>query len=133
MKDDPPLILVANDDLFFGGRIHSVLEKSGFRTLTAATAEAAMLKAASSSPVLAIVNLNSKNLGGLALIRSLREADSELRILAFLSHTLIPPVKNQVFEAGASKLATNGAISKRLPIIVEQLLTGIDSGGVEED
>ncbi len=127
------LILVANDDLFFGGRILSVLEKSGFRAVTASTADEAVERAASEDPSLAIVNLNSKRLDGIELIRRLRTADSGLRILAFLSHTFIPTVKDAVYAAGADKLATNGAVSTRLPTIVQNLLSGAANTEVEED
>jgi DNA-binding response OmpR family regulator len=126
-------ILVANDDLFFGGRILSVLEKSGFETATAATADEAERLAGSSELSLAIVNLNSRRLGGIELIRRLRAAHSDLKILAFLSHTLIPPVKDEVFSAGANKLATNGAVSTRLPSLVDRLLHTESAGEVEED
>lgn len=126
-------ILVANDDLFFGGRILSVLEKSGFHAVTASTADEAVERAATANPSLAIVNLNSKRLGGIDLIRRLREADSGLRILAFLSHTLIPPVKADIFAAGADKLATNGAISTRLPTLVKDLLSGTPTNTLEVD
>ena len=126
-------ILVANDDLFFGGRILTVLEKSGFRAVTASTADEAVERAASTDPALAIINLNSKRLGGIELIQRLRSADSGLRILAFLSHTLIPPVKEAVYSAGADKLATNGAVSTRLPTIVQDLLSGTANMDVEED
>ena len=126
-------ILVANDDLFFGGRILSVLEKSGFETATAATADEAERIAGSSDLSLAIVNLNSRRLGGIELIRRLRAGDSDLKILAFLSHTLIPRVKDEVFAAGANKLATNGAVSTRLPTLVDRLLHTESGGEVEED
>src|SRR5688500_11153827 len=133
MEPEDRLILVANDDLFFGGRILSVLEKSGFRAVTASTADESVERAASSNPSLAIVNLNSTRLGGIELIRRLRSADSGLRILAFLSHTFIPPVKAAVYAAGADKLATNGAVSTRLPTIVQDLLSGSGNRDVEED
>ena len=126
------VILVANDDLFFGGRILSVLEKSGFRTVSAASAEKVFAMAGADVPSLAIVNLNSPRLGGIELIRRLREAHAALPILAFLSHSLIPPIKEQIYAAGASKLATNGAVSARLPVIVDNLLAGIDEGGLDE-
>ena len=59
------VILVVNDDLFFGGRILSVLEKSGFRAMTASNSDESVEKTAQNRPAVIIVNLNSKRLGGI--------------------------------------------------------------------
>jgi len=127
------LILVANDDLFFGGRILSVLEKSGFRTATAATGDEVVRKTLELQPTIVLVNLNSKRLGGIDLLRRLKAADSGARILAFLSHMQIPAAKEDILAAGADKLVANSAVSMRLPSIVAELLSGASFTAVDDD
>jgi len=117
-------VLVVNDDLFFGGRILSVLEKSGFRTATADSAAEAVESVSELRPDLVLVNLNSPRLDGMGVVRDVRLAAPKVLILAFLSHTLIPPVRNEVLAAGADQIVANSAVSMRLPAIVEALLSG---------
>ena len=117
-------MLVVNDDLFFSGRILSVLEKGGYRTLSAVTPGDALNQIRQSKPALVILNLGSKRLGGAELIRRIKAEPVSPMVLAFISHTLIPNVRDEVMAAGADRICANSAVSMRLPQIVEEVLEG---------
>jgi DNA-binding NarL/FixJ family response regulator len=131
-RPEPVNILLAEDDLFFSVRILSVLDKLGYLTDTAKTQDEAVRKAAENRPALVIINLASKRVGGAELIRRLKAKEPAPRVVAYLSHTRIPEVRNEVLAAGADKICANSAITMRLPQIVQQVLSD-DAGPTVDD
>src|SRR5215207_6830079 len=91
-------VLLVDDDLFFSARILSALQKLGYRADVARTVELATEKTRDGQD-LVILNFGSKSLGDLELIRQLRAAGAP-KLLAFLSHVKIPPVREAVLAAG---------------------------------
>ena len=132
-QPEPLRVLLAEDDLFFSARILSVLDQLGYKTDTAKTQEEATRKAAEGRPTLVIVNLASRRLGGAELIRQLKAGESAPRVIAYLSHTRIPEVREEVLGAGADKICANSAITMRLPQIVQQVLSEDTGPAVEDD
>ncbi len=45
-------------------------------------------------------------------------------VIGFISHTLIPDVREEARAAGADMVCANSAITQRLPEIVERVLGG---------
>jgi CheY-like chemotaxis protein len=127
-----PKVLLAEDDLFFSARLLSVLDKLGYQTYTARTQDEALQKAAEIRPPLVILNLASKRVGGAELIRRLKGREPAPRVIAYLSHTRIPEIRDEVLAAGADKVCANSAITMRLPQILEQVLSD-ETGAVVED
>ena len=125
--------LLVNDDLFFSGRLVSVLTKQGFDVSVAANAALALESARQKSAELVIVNANSRVIDAPELIRQMRSESKACRIIAFLSHTRIPESRDRILGAGADRLCANSAITMRLPEIVKTVLSA-DAGppGVEE-
>ena len=122
--DQSSRILLVNDDLYFSGRLVSILRKLGFDVVIAGNSDDAITSALAIRPSLIIVNLNSVKLGGIGLIRKLKDEIGDSRILAFLSHTRIPEVRQEVLAAGADSICANSAITMRLPDLVRALLEG---------
>ena len=131
MADAPPHVLLVEKDLFFAGRILSVLKKAGCRTRAIRTPAEALEAAERETPDLVMLNLASPELGGTNLIRDLKALSQPPRVLAYLSHVKIPAVREEVLAAGADKLCANSAVSLRLPGIVRDVLAG--AGPREED
>lgn len=122
MSETAPRILLIEDDLFFQARILSALKKRGYPTETAATPEDALAKAQAARPALVILNLAAPRLGGLDLVRQLKALPDPPRVLTFLSHVLIPAVRDEALAAGADMLCANSAIALRLPDLVDEAL-----------
>ena len=112
-----------NDDLFFSGRLLSVLRTAGFEAQVEADAGAAVESASRGGFDLAIVNANSRGIDTPALIGKLRAETPVRWIIAFLSHTRIPEARDRILGAGADRLCANSAITMRLPDIVHSVMS----------
>ena len=130
MDEPHPHVLLVETDLFFAGRILSVLKKAGYRVSTAASAQQALHAAERDRPDVVMLNLATERLGGVALVRDLKSLDSAPRVLAYLSHVRIPAVREEVLAAGADRLCPNSAVSLRLPDIMREILAG--AGPIED-
>ncbi len=122
-----PRVLLVEDDLFFAGRIMSVLKKQGYPAERATTSENALAKISSSRPDVVVLNLASRKFDGIDLIRSISSKPDHPRILAYLSHVKIPDVRDEVLAAGADMICANSAITMRLPGILADVLSGVSS------
>ena len=120
MQSESPLrVLLVDDDLFFSARILSVLQKLGHKAEVARTVADAEAQTRAGQD-LVILNFSSPRLGDLEAVRKLRAAGAP-KLLAFLSHVKIPPVRESVLAAGADRLVPNSAITQRLPEILIRL------------
>lgn len=116
-------VLLVEDDLFFAGRILSVLNKLGCETERSATSEAGVERAAALDFDAVIVNLGSARLGGVETVRRLKRAGAR-RMIAYISHTRIPEIRDAVRAAGGDGIYANSAITMRLPSILQRVLSG---------
>lgn len=124
--------LLVNDDLFFSGRLVSVLAGLGYLVQVVASAEAALESVRREAAGLVIVNANSRTIVASELIRRLRDETTGARIIAFISHTRIPEVREEIIGAGADRLCANSAITMRLPDIVRSVAAAEGGPKVEE-
>jgi two-component system response regulator RegA len=88
MSDAPlaPLVLVVDDDEVFRRQLVRGLRTRGFRAEAAAEGVEALARAEELAPDAAIVDLRMPAMGGLDVVRGLREADPELRIVVLTGY-----------------------------------------------
>ena len=128
---DATRVLLIENDLFFTAKVLSALDKMGCSTITASRQEEIEQKLTDADPNLVIINLAARGIGTIETIRHIKSLPDAPKVLAYLSHTKIPDVRDEVLGAGADKLCANSAISMRLPSLVQDVLAG--SGPKEED
>lgn len=116
--------LLIEGDLFFAGRLSSVLKHLGWRVTTVRNPEKALASLAegdaAARPVLALLNLATPALGGLSLVRQMKETDPALRVIAYLSHVKIAAVRDEARAAGVDRLCPNSVVFQRLPLLIEK-------------
>jgi len=128
---DATRVLLIENDLFFTAKILSALDKMGCSSTTVSRRDEIEPKLSEGRTDLVIINLASPVLGSIETIELVKSLPDAPKVLAYLSHTKIPGVRDQVLDAGADKLCANSAISMRLPALVRDVLAG--TGPREEE
>jgi CheY-like chemotaxis protein len=126
MESNPKVLLV-EDDLFFAGRLMSVLGKQGYPAERVTTAADAIANISSHRPDVVIVNLASRTFDGIELIRSISSEPDHPRIVAYLSHVKIPDIRDEVLAVGADVICANSTITMRLPGILAEVMSGVSA------
>jgi DNA-binding NarL/FixJ family response regulator len=117
-------VLLVETDLLFTARIVAALERAGYIAAIVAGQDAAIQHLDTYPTSLVIINLSAARLGGLALVRQIKERSPHTRVLAYLSHVRIPDVRQEAADAGVDKLCANSAVSLRLADLVRDTLNG---------
>ncbi|GDX39899.1 hypothetical protein LBMAG21_01910 [Armatimonadota bacterium] len=120
METQVPLILVVENDLMFAIRIESVLKKLGYRVKTFGDASRAVEFATEQTLFLSIVSIGREKLAPLEVIARLKALPNPAPVLGFLSHTLIPEVRDRAKAAGCDLLVPNSSVVTRLPLLIER-------------
>ena len=120
METQVPLVLVVESDLMFAIRIESVLKKLGYRVKTFGDASRAVEFATEQTLFLSIVSMGREKLTPFEMITQLRALPNPAPVLGFLSHTLIPEVRERAKAAGCDLLVPNSSIVTRLPLLIER-------------
>ncbi len=123
METPLPLVLVIENDLMFAVRVESVLKKLGYRVKVVGDSAKAIAFATENPIHLAIVSMGRERLSPLETISRLKALQNPAPVLGFLSHTLIPQIREQAKAAGCSLLVPNSAIITRLPLLMERFKT----------
>lgn len=94
-------LLVVDDDVTVCHQMASGLAKAGFQIVTANDASAALSRAASTPPDVAIVDLEMPDVGGIEVIRELKRRHGEaIHVIVLTGHDDERP-RAETFEAGA--------------------------------
>lgn len=107
------------DDLFFMVKIVDAAKRAGLETVVAED-ESKVFELAREIPALIIVDLNTKAVAAVELIRKLKAhpETQAITLLAFVSHVQVE-LKQQAQEAGADKVLPRSTFSTSLPAILE--------------
>ena len=88
-KDELPSLLLVDDDETFRGVLARALEKRGFAVTTANDVETAVEIAKESPPEYAVVDLKMPGPSGLTLVKTLKDLDTETRIVMLTGYASI--------------------------------------------
>jgi CheY-like chemotaxis protein len=106
------LALLLDDNLMSAVRVQRQLQESGYGVTTARTVPSSDEIATgrrlvdSAQPALILINLGSRSLQGVTLIRACRERYSTSRIIGFCGHLEID-IRRAAKAAGIDKILTN--------------------------
>ncbi|MEQ1887396.1 MAG: response regulator [Bryobacteraceae bacterium] len=114
-----PLALLVDDDDIFRDRLSRAFRSRGWEVETAPDGPAALRIAADCSPDLAVVDLRLPEMGGLDIVRGLRQLDKTTRIIMLTGYGSIATAIT------ATKLGADHYLSK--PSDVEQILTAYEN------
>ena len=116
-----PRVLVIDEDLLFSTRVESTLHKLGYEVLVTADSDEGIAFAEANEISLTILNFGRDGLHPLETVAALKAVYQPAPVLGFLSHKLIPGVRDSAREAGCDLLVANSALVLRLPQLVERL------------
>ena len=104
-------------DLVFASRLRTTAQQAGVSALVVRT-EAEFEEALQSEPrALALIDLDARKVDAPALIRRLRAAGAQNRIIAFGSHVATESLK-AAREAGADRVMARSAFVRELPLLL---------------
>ena len=112
-------VLALTADLMFGARVRSTAEAVSARLVLARSAEQLLSSARAERPRLIIVDLDTRTLDPVDLIRQIRNEPAlpGVRVLAYVSH-----VREDLIEgaraAGADQVMARGAFARQLAAIL---------------
>jgi two-component system response regulator RegA len=127
-RESRPVALVVDDDEVFRNRLCRALETHGWAAEGAPDGDGALDLAAKCSPDLAIVDLRLPGMGGLDIVRALREQDETTCILVLTGYGSIATA------LAATKLGANHYLSK--PADADQILSAyrnVENGAGEPE
>ena len=115
-------ILIAVADLIFRAKISETARQVGRASVTAATPQAVLERAASHGPALVVVDLGDERLDPFETIRSLKAAPEtrEARVVGFFSHVRTD-LRDRAREAGCDVVLPRSAFVARLARLLESL------------
>ena len=116
-----PCVLVIDEDLLFSTRVESTLRKLGYDVLVTGNPEEAIAIAEASTLGLTIINFGREGLRPLETVAKLKGMFQPAPVLGFLSHKLMPSVRDTAREAGCDLLVANSALVLRLAQLVQRL------------
>ena len=115
MKTLAKVILVAESDAFSRELLSSVLTRSGYHVISAATAREAMDTASREEPDLILVDVALPDMDGFETCRLLRQSPATETIPTLLMETAAEPgAEEEALLAGAEGSISKAAISEEL-------------------
>ncbi len=115
-----PIILLIND-IMFATRLENWVRHAGYRPIFA-TDEAALTRALTAAPVLAIVDLFGAGLNWERLVRQIKgpgKKSDHVPVLGFGPHTDLV-LRERALAAGCAAVVARSAVVKRLPALIEK-------------
>lgn len=110
------------DDSGYARRVHrQILEAAGHSIVEASTGMTALERFFLDRPELVLLDLSMEDMGGLDVLRRLREMDSTARVVV-ISADVQQSTERMVMDAGAMRFIGKPAGSSELRSTVDQLL-----------
>ncbi len=112
---NPPQILAAIPDIFFGSKVSGAARQTGVAVEFATTREA-LLARALAGPSLVLVDLDAAGLDAVGAVEDLRalRPTKPFRLVAFARHTAAGKME-RARAAGCDAVLTRGAMAETLP------------------
>ena len=99
-----PLLLIVDDEPAVLNLIARVAEREGFEAVTCADGRTALRLAAERPPALALVDLRMPDIGGVEIVKRLKQADSKIMVVLMTGHASIDSAVEAVKEGAADYL-----------------------------
>lgn len=114
--------IVIVDDSAYARRVHrAILERAGHVVVEAATGTAAIESFALERPDLVLLDLSMEDIGGLQVLRTLRELDSSARVIV-ISADVQRSTSESVLAEGADRFLAKPANAEQLVATVAEIL-----------
>lgn len=126
MSNEPRLILVVDDSATQLAQMRMLLEKAGYRTLTAEDGEQALTIARAESPDLVVTDLEMPGMSGLDLVMMLNMESPQLPVVLTTSRGS-EELAVEALQAGAASYVPKRNLGKDLADTIERTLSVADS------
>ncbi|QDV71343.1 putative transcriptional regulatory protein TcrX [Rosistilla carotiformis] len=126
MSDEPRLILVVDDSATQLAQMRMLLEKAGYRTLTADDGEHALTIAREHTPDLVVTDLEMPGMSGLDLVMMLNLESPQLPVVLTTSRGS-EELAVEALQAGAASYVPKRNLAKDLADTIERTLAVADS------
>jgi len=124
MAGSSPLILVVDDETNIRNILRRILEKEGYRVLTAPDGETALRIIKAREPEVILLDLMMPGIDGREVCWRVREFSPTTRIIYFTAKTeLTSPLKAKELHSGADAFIAKPATSKRILSMVDSMLS----------
>jgi two-component system chemotaxis response regulator CheY len=111
------------DDSAYARRVHrSILERAGHAVIEASTGTTAIESFAVERPELVLLDLSMEDIGGLDVLRTLREIDPEARVVV-VSADVQRTTEQAAKTGGANRFVGKPASPEQLMAVVNDVLT----------
>jgi CheY-like chemotaxis protein len=120
-----PSALLIERDLLIGTRLLNGLRTLGYVVRRSPSGEEALAAIQADRPEIVLLNLASPALGGTDLIASIKAMPNPPKVLAYMSHVLIPTIRDQALAAGVDRLCANSAITARLEYNIKRAMQSV--------
>ncbi|HEU0122451.1 MAG TPA: response regulator [Bryobacteraceae bacterium] len=129
---DDKIALVVDDNEVFRTRLSRAFANRGWRAESAAEGEGALKLAAVLSPDLAIVDLRLPGMGGLDIVRALRQLDDSIRIIVLTGYGSIATALSAT-RLGADHYLSKPADADEILAAYERIEMGSEPGAALDD
>ncbi|QDS90897.1 putative transcriptional regulatory protein TcrX [Rosistilla ulvae] len=126
MSDEPRLILVVDDSATQLAQMRMLLEKAGYRTLTADDGEQALSVAREHNPDLVVTDLEMPGMSGLDLVMMLNMESPQLPVVLTTSRGS-EELAVEALQAGAASYVPKRNLAKDLADTIERTISVADS------
>ena len=126
MPDEPRLILVVDDSATQLAQMRMLLEKAGYRTLTADDGEQALSVAREHNPDLVVTDLEMPGMSGLDLVMMLNMESPQLPVVLTTSRGS-EELAVEALQAGAASYVPKRNLAKDLADTIERTISVADS------
>ena len=111
------------DDSAYARRVHrGILERAGHAVIEAATGTSAIESFAVEHPELVVLDLSMEDIGGLDVLRTLRELDPQARVVV-VSADVQRSTEQAVKTGGANRFVGKPASPEKLMAVINDVLT----------
>lgn len=114
-------ILVVDDEINIRGALVTVLQKKGYRVWVAGTAEEALEQLEGAQVELVITDLKMPGIGGMELLRRLKERWPETEVVVMTAYGSIDTAV-EAMRSGAYDYLTKPIDRERFPLVIEKAL-----------
>ncbi len=121
MGDSMEPIVLLVDDIMFATRLENLVRQAGFKPIFAEN-EAALTRAMTTAPVLAMVDIFSAGMNWEPLVRQIKgpgKKSDHVPVLGFGPHTDMT-LRRRALDAGCAAVVARSAIVTQLPALVEK-------------